>query len=527
VTELAGTLTLARFIARRDRVRIVVWIASIVALLLVTALSVKGLYPTQASLDEAVTAFGNNAAAIAFNGPAQGLDTLGGEVAFQVGATGLVVVALMSLLMTGRLTRFEEEAGRLELVRSMAVGRHAPAAAALIVVSAMNVLLAALVTAGLAGLGLPLTGSLVLGASYGVLGLLFAAAAMVAAQITENTRVVYGSCGAVLGAAFALRAAGDVGDGTLSWLSPIGWAQKARPFAGEKWWPLLIAIAVTGGLIVLATVLADRRDLGAGLVASRGGPAVAPRSLNGPLGLAVRLQRGTVIGWSAGLFATGIAYGWVADDIQDLVGDNKAMQDMIARAGGVSLTNSYLSTSLLMLALVGAGFAIASALRLRSEETALRAEPILATSVSRRRWVASHLAVALGGSVIVLAAGGLGTGLAYGIVSGDPPQVPRLLGAALVQLPAVWLLVGLATALFGLLPRGVAVAWAALAVCLVVGVFGELLDLPGWLSRVSPFEHIPQPPAAAVSVVSLVVITAAAAGLVSAGLGAFRRRDVG
>lgn len=527
MSQLAGTLTLARFIVRRDRVRIVVWIASIVALMLVTALSVKGLYPTQASLDEAVTAFGNNAAAIALNGPAQGLDTLGGEVAFQVGATGLVVVALMSLLMTGRLTRFEEETGRLELLRSMAVGRHAPATAALIVVASMNVVLAALLTVGLAGMSLPLAGPLVLGVSYAALGLVFAAAAMVAAQITENTRVVYGSCGAVLGAAFALRAAGDVGDGTLSWFSPIGWAQKARPFAGERWWPLLIAPAAAGVLVVLATVLADRRDLGAGLVASRGGPADGPRTLSGPIGLAVRLQRGTVIGWSTGLFVTGVAYGWVADDIKDLVGDNKAMQEMIARAGGVSLTDSYLSTSLLLLALVGGGFAIASALRLRSEETALRAEPILATPVSRVRWAASHLAVALGGSVIVLAAGGLGIGVAYGIVSSDPAQVPRLLGAALVQLPAVWLLVGLAAALFGLLPRAVGVAWAALAACLVVGLFGELLDLPGWLSGVSPFEHLPRPPAADVSVVSLAVVTAAAACLVSAGLGGFRRRDVG
>ena len=52
-TDLTGTAILTRFIVRRDRVRIVVWVASIAALVAVTAASVKGLYPTQADLDQA------------------------------------------------------------------------------------------------------------------------------------------------------------------------------------------------------------------------------------------------------------------------------------------------------------------------------------------------------------------------------------------------------------------------------------------------------------------------------------------
>ncbi len=55
-------------------------------------------------------------AAIVFNGPAQALDTLGGQVAFQVGSFGLVTVALMSIFMIGHLTRVEEENGRTELL---------------------------------------------------------------------------------------------------------------------------------------------------------------------------------------------------------------------------------------------------------------------------------------------------------------------------------------------------------------------------------------------------------------------------
>jgi ABC-2 type transport system permease protein len=527
MTELTGTVRLARFILRRDRVRILVWIVATALLVVFTASSVKGLYPTQAALDKTAAATHGNAAAIALNGPDQGLDTLGGQVAFQVGALGMVVVALMSMFTVGRETRAEEEAGRLELVRAMPIGHHAPTAAALIIGAGMNLAVGALVTAGLLSLSLPTVGSIVFGVSFCALGFVFESVAAVAAQVTENTRVAYGSTGAVIGAAFVLRAAGDIGDGTLSWFSPIGWAQKTRPFAGERWWPLLIAAGLTIGLLAVAGALAARRDIGAGLVPPRRGPRVAAPGLGRPFGLALRLQRGSLIGWTLGLFLTGAAYGWVANDVEALVGDNETLREVIARAGGASLTDSYLSTSLLMMALIATGYALQSALRLRSEETGLRAEPILATPVYRRHWAASHLAVALAGSVAVLAAAGLGVGLTYGIVSEDLGQVPRLVGAALAYTPALWLLVGLAVALFGLLPRMATAAWAAFAGFLVVGLLGEVLKFPVWVNDLSPFQHIPQLPAAHLTIAPLVVLAATAAALTAAGLTAFRQRDVG
>jgi ABC-2 type transport system permease protein len=142
-TTLVGTTQLVRFDLRRDRMRIAAWILAILALVASTVASVKGLYPTVGDLRAAARVSENNAAAIAFNGPAQGLDTLGGQVAFQVGAIGLTLVGLMTLLMLGRLTRGEEESGRLELVRSSPVGRHAPLAAGLLVVAGLDVVVEA------------------------------------------------------------------------------------------------------------------------------------------------------------------------------------------------------------------------------------------------------------------------------------------------------------------------------------------------------------------------------------------------
>ncbi|HEX2782508.1 MAG TPA: hypothetical protein VHN36_02910 [Ilumatobacteraceae bacterium] len=525
-TDLTGTAVLTRFIAHRDRVRIVVWVASIAALVAVTAASVKGLYPTQADLDQAALASNGNAAAIAFNGPAQGLDTVGGEVAFQAGAIGLVMVALMSLLMVGRLTRGEEETGRLELIRSLPVGSSAPTVAASLTVAAMNVAVGALVTLTLLALKQPAAGSFTFGVSFTMLGLVFMCLALVAAQISENTRVVYGIAGSVLGASFVVRAIGDIGDGTVSWFSPIGWVQKTRPFAGERWWPFLTTIAAMACLLAVAGAFASRRDLGAGLVQPRPGRRTASPSLGRPLGLAVRLQRGSLVGWSLGVLLTAVAYGSIADSIDDFVRNNKTLADMFT-AGGASLTQSYLATSLRILALLGAGFAIQSTLRLRSEETLLHAEPLLATPVSRRRWAMSHLLVACGGCVVLLTLAGLAVGLSYGLVGGGVGVVPGLLADALAYVPAMWLMVGITFALIGLLPRLVIAAWVFLAVCFIIGLLGGLLGLPGWLMDVSPFDQVPLVPAAPFKAVPLVILGVLALSLYWAGVIGLRRRDIG
>jgi ABC-2 type transport system permease protein len=508
-------------------VRILVWIVSIAALVVVTAASIKGLYPTQAELDQAAVASASNAAAIAFNGPAQGLDSVGGEVAFQSGAFGLLVVGLMSLLLIVRWTRVEEESGRTELLRATVLGRDAQTAAALVVMTAMNVVIAVTVTAGLVAEGLPRQGSVLFGLSFAAVGLLFTGLALVCAQISENSRVASGLVGAALGLAFVLRAVGDVGDGRLSWLSPIGIAQKARPFAGDQWWPLLIPVVVTFALTVLARVLTARRDVGAGLVPPRPGREVAAPSLGRPIGLALRLQRGTLLAWTAGLLVLGFAYGAVANDVEAFVGDSDTMRELIARTGGTSLIDAYFGTALLTLALIGSGFAIQSIQRLRTEETELHAESVLATPVSRVRFVASHLVVSLGGSVVVLTAAGLGAALPYAIVTHDAGQVPSILGGTLVHLPAVWLITGFGVALFGLIPRATYASWAVLAACFVIGFFGEILKLPTWAMDLSPFEHTPLLPAADLTVVPLLVLVGAAAGLIAVGIQSFRHRDVG
>jgi polyether ionophore transport system permease protein len=525
MSALAGTLTLARFSARRDRVRIAACALALIGVVFVSSSSLSSLYPTAAERAKLAATLADNPAVIALRGPARGLESLGGLVAFQIGANGATAVALMSLLLAGRYTRTEEEHGRTELVRAAAVGRAAPPAAAFALVAAIDVAVGAGVAAALLAVGEPLAGSVALGASFAAAGLVFAAVGILAAQVTESARAAHGLAAATLGAAYVLRAAGDVGDGTLSWLSPIGWGQATRPFAGERWWPLAISLVATAALLAAAFALLARRDLGSGLIHPRPGPPTAGPRLATPLGFALRLQRGALAGWTAGLFCLGLTYGAVGADAGDLLDTSSQLHDFFDR-GGAGVVDAFLATTFLLGALVVAGFAIQAVLRLRGEESSGRAEPVLATAIGRSRWAGGHLAIALAGGAVVMLAMGLGAGFAYAARTGDAAQVPRLAAAALAQLPAVWVLAGVAAAGYGVAARLGALGWLALVACVLLAILGPLLDLPAALLDLSPFEHSPSLPGGSVDIAALAVLTAIAAALVAAGLAAFARRDV-
>jgi ABC-2 type transport system permease protein len=331
--------------------------------------------------------------------------------------------------------------------------------------------------------------------------------------------------GAAIGGAYLLRAAGDVGDGTLSWLSPIGWGQAMRPYAEERWWPLGLSLVAAAALVAFAVALRARRDEGAGLVQPRPGPAAARAGLLRPLGLALRLQRGALIGWSAALFVSGVAIGLTGRDAESLVGDSDELANVLGSASG-DIVDQYFAVSMLSMALIGAAFGIQVALRMRGEETSGRMEPLLASTFSRRAWAGAYVAVALAGSVVVLGANGLGAGIADAINSDDASQLPRLVAAGLAPAPAVWVLVGVAVALFGLAPRAVVAAWGALGACFLLSLLGPLLGLPAWVLDLSPFAHVPELPAADFSAGPLLGLAAVAAALVALGLAAFRRRDL-
>jgi ABC-2 type transport system permease protein len=360
----------------------------------------------------------------------------------------------------------------------------------------------------------------------------FSAVAAVAAQVSSSSRAANGIGAVVIGASYLLRAAGDSsaedGPRWLSWLSPIGWSQQMRPYADERWWVVALYAAISVVLLGVGYALVGRRDIGAGLVPERPGRATAGPGLRGTLGLAWRLQRGNLIGWAVGVAVMGGALGGISQSLKGILDSSPQVAAALQHIGGQqTLVDSFMSAILDVIGLAVSVYAVQATLRLRAEETASRAEPVLAGSVGRLRLAASHLAFALLGSAFLLAVAGAVTGLAEGLSQGDVAgQLPRLLGAAMVQVPAVWVLAGIAAALFGLLPRFTALAWAALVVFLLLGQLGPLFQLSQWALDISPFTHLPKLPGGEFTATPLVWLVVVTVVLTTAGLVGFRRRDV-
>ncbi|MBT8225335.1 MAG: anibiotic ABC transporter [Dactylosporangium sp.] len=539
MTGFAGTLALTRLALRLDRIRLPIWLLALATMAAASAGSIADLYPTESDRLGYATTTAVNVVARAFNGTLSS-PSLGAIVMVEIFTFLSLFAALLSTQTVVRHTRLEEETGRAEMIGSSVVGRFASLTAALLVMAGTNLALAALIALALVANGLAVTGSLAAGAAIGTAGMAFGALAAVAAQVMEGSRAANGTAATIIGAAFLLRATGDaLGDvadnGTEvtsawpAWLSPFGWAVQARPFSDERWAAfvplgLLIVAAVVG-----ASLLSGRRDVGSGLLRTSRGPAAAPRSLRNPLGLAWRLQRGVLIGWSVAVIVLSVSYGAVANEINTVVGDNEQMRELMNQLGGSeNLVKGYLAFIMVIFGLVVSGYAVQSLQRLRGEEAGGPLESVLATAVSRPAWLGSHLTCALLGATWLLALSGAGAGLAYGLIVDDPAyQTATMLRAGLVQLPAVAVIVGFAVAAFGLVPqRSIALAWSAFAVSVVVVYLGPLLDLPQWTMDISPFTHLPAVPVDAITAKPLLVLSAVGVALGVIGFAAFRRRDL-
>ncbi|WP_283137083.1 ABC transporter permease [Rhizohabitans arisaemae] len=525
---MTGTMMLVRLALRRDRLLLPAWMLVIVGAVAGTAAAIAELYPDMGQRLALGLTIGSTPALQAITGPVYDPASVGGLTAWRTTTITAVLTALMSLLLVTRHTRAEEESGRAELVGACAVGRYAFPAAALTVAGGTNLLVALLLTASLAGQGLPVQGALAFGLAIAGTGWIFAGIAAITAQLTEHARTANGLAVSVLGLAFLLRAGGDAaGVDALSWASPLGWAQRVRAFAGEQWWVPGLA-ALTGlALVTVAATLAGRRDHGAGAFPPRRGPADAPPYLSSPLGLAWRLHRGGVLGWATGFAVMGALFGSLALSAGQILRDNPQLAAILDRMGGENtLIDTFLATVLGMMGLVAGGFAIQAVLRLQVEEAALRAEHVLSSVVPRLRWASAHLLAALVGATAILTAGGLAVGLAHGIRTGEPGEMVRPAVAAWVQLPAVWVTAGLAMLLYGLLPRLTALAWTALVAFALLGQLGEVLQLPEGIQGLSPYAHLPQAPGGELDAGPLIWLTALALVLAGAGVAAFRHRDL-
>jgi ABC-2 type transport system permease protein len=525
---LSGVGTMLRLVLRRNRVRLAVWWVVLVGLFAYVGAYYKSLFTTQAALDD-FAALSNTPAIKALTGLAANPNTLGGAVWTKIWMTCALTLAFGILFLVTRSGRADEEVGRTELLRSRMLGRHTYSAASWLVNAALCLVVGAGVALASAATGLDpagtgITGSLIIGASVTGIGLVGLGVGSVAGQLTSTSRGANALGSVVLGVFYVLRMVGDLGDGRLTWASPIGWGQQMQPWGANRWWPFTLLLGLTGVLLAVAAWLEARRDLGAGLMPERPGPAAAPARYSTPLGLALRLQRGPILGWSATIVLCALLFGSVVQAMTDLLAD--AGSTATAMIGGTGV-KALLSLLVMMIAMLTTVFALQSATSLRADEASGIVEPQLASALSRTRWAVQRLLIPAFGTAVLLLVGGACMGAGYGSLINDPGQTIRLALAALAYWPAVMVLLGVAVALFGWLPRlAIPLTWGVLAAMWFVVLIGDALHLPGWLLNLLPLSATPHQPLVPLTWAPLVVMTLVAGGLIWTGLGRFARRDV-
>ncbi|WNG86250.1 ABC transporter [Mycobacterium sp. ITM-2016-00317] len=515
-----GTAALVRLALRRDRIRLPVWIAALTAMMAYSPNTIELAYPEEAQRQARVNLL-KTPAGMMLGGPMfGGRETdLGAMVANELMLTLIVATSILAILTVIRHTRAEEESGAAELVLASVVGRYARTAAALAVVVAVNTVLAVAMTVAIAANGFDVVDSAAM--CLGVTGVatVFGAVTAVTAQMWRAARAATGAAMAALALAALIRGVGDVIDNSgsaLSWLSPIAWAQQMRPFVELRWWPLALLIGLTLILVAAAAALEMRRQYDDATITSTGDHPRA-RPVRGVLALHLRLQRGQTIGWSVGLFASGLAFGSMTKSLLDAAEDNELLARLVSSQG---LDGVY-TTMTQFLAAAACAYVTVAVLRIYGDEQSGLGEAVLAGAVSRARWLSTAVVAAVLGATALMFAAGLGNGLGAGLTLGEPATVLKLTLAGLAFVPALAVSAGVAALAVAL--RQVWIAWLAVTFIVASLYLGALLRLPEWLLDLSPVGQTDSP--ADVPVTAWIVMCCVAAVLVVAATGIYRRRD--
>lgn len=336
----------------------------------------------------------------------------------------------------------------------------------------------------------------------------------------------------VLAVSYVMRYAGDAtGQHYLVNLSPIGWSHQVRPYQDERWWMLGLSLLAGIALLAVAYRLLGRRDLGAGILPERLGPAGTTR-LRGPISIAWRLHRSLLVAWAAGVAFFAAAGAGLSPFVRDLLARPSVVTDGIIKMLGMpaAAIGGYSWYLILILAYVVALYPVLMTLRLREEETSGRAEAVQATPLTRLRWAGGHLVVAGLGTAALMAVAGLVFGTLFSVLVGDlSTDLPRFLGGALSMVPAAWCVGAVCVLAYGLLPRAsTAICWVAWILTAAFGqVVGPLYGLWGG-SPLEPFHYIANPfdgePFNVGAPAALLAVTAI---LLYGGLHTLRRRDFG
>ncbi|PAV28254.1 ABC transporter permease [Virgibacillus profundi] len=527
-----GTGKLTGLLLRQQRFKILIWL---LGLILIT-LSVATAYPDMYTDEKSKQAFSltmDNPAMVAMLGSGyEGqdyLNSIGTLFAHEMLLFTAIAVAIMSILLVGRSTRADEEDGRTEMIHALPVGRLSYVSAAIIILIAVNVVLTLLIGLGLSVLGIEginPESSFLYGAILGATGLVFGGFTAIFAQLAETSRGTTMLSFAVLIVAYLIRAVGDVSNESISLFSPLGWTVRTDVFAEDDWWSVFLSLVLSGVIIIIVFYLKSIRDLGSGFIPARGGRKYASSFLQTPIGLTLRLQLTNIISWGIGLFALGAAFGSILGDLETYFADIEFMQAFLTEEQGYTMTEQFIVLLMAIMSLIGTIPAVMTVLKLKGEENKNRTEYLYSRALSRTRLLGGYFLLAIVVSIMMQLLTAIGLWSAAATVMEEGLTLGTIFKSAFIYLPAMWVVVGLAVLMIGLIPKATGFVWFYVVYGFVVIYLNGILDFPEWVNNLSVYEHIPQIPVEEMDFMKITVLIIIAVILTFAGFLGYNRRDI-
>lgn len=523
----AATLALRAFADARIRTIVFAYLFALYSF--VQPYGYRHAYRTLTERVSFARSFAGNVGLRLFYGQPHDVASVNGYTAWRVGGTLAVAAAIFGLFAAVRAQRAEEDAGRAELILAGPVARRTLDLAALAAVAAGTFTLWLAEFIGFAAARVPVAGASYLALATVSVIPVCAGIGAVAGQLAPTRRLALQLGGVVVALLFLLRAVADTtsGVGWLRWLTPLGWAELLRPFAQPRPLVLLLPAAATLVLLLIAGRLAAGRDIGTGLIPARDSAEPQVRLLSSPLAQGLRANRGTFVVWTGCIASFGYILGVVSNAVSPAdVSTNMRKQIAKLGAGSITTPSGYLGFIFLFVVLAISLFACSQITAARQEEVDQQLETLFALPLSRRRWLAGRLTLAIGAATVLALTAGVAT-WAGTTSTGSQVSLLHLLEAGANTLPTSILFLGIAGLAYALLPRAAGgLAYAIVAVAFLWQLVGAVLSAPAWLRDATPFAHVALVPAQPFRREAAVIMIAIGVGAALVAVYGFRRRDL-
>ena len=469
------------------------------------------------------------------------VDSLGGYVNYKYGTFFPLIVSLWSILALSGTLAAESRRGSMEFLVATGLSRRRIAveklaAHILVLTIACVALFVALIVVDGAFARLPqddITPAMAAGYSLwlGLLSLAAGALAFAVAPFLGRGAAV-GIAGMVTFAGFFINgyqvAIPDLAPfANLSW---FGWTTDHLPLAGEFDWmsllPVVVAIVI---LLVIGVEAFARRDLGSTSAIPLPSPPRALTGVEGPTGRAASEQVSTAASWGIGLGFFGLVLAGSGSSFIEALNeapDFLRLLETVFPGADIASPGGFLQLVFVEFGLVLAGLAAATLVgRWASDETSGRLEMVLASPLSRARWVVSGWLASLVSIAFIVVLTAIGIAIGATITGGD--VVTPVVGALVIGFYAAGL-TGVGFAIGGIF--GTAAAAPAVAVLTIVMWFFQIvapaLDFPEFVQELALSSHFGEPMLGRWDPVGIVACVALAIGGVLFGMWGLTRRDL-